>query len=340
MSVPGDKPSQDEIYDRQIRLWGSESQAKMINAKILYINISGVSSEILKNMVLAGISPTLIDERPYPDAVLKTPSSFLSTIERSDHLDLEEVKDSEPPSKRKKKMTVAKAIQPHVEELNPLLGECEINEASSMNSDDYFGRFDIVIASQIGFDEAIRISKATIDRGGKFYLVESFGFSACAILDLGPEHMFRKEIGKDRLSENCKLEIYTSMEEIKNKMLGEMKDRWHKNGPPGVWVSYRSILHYHSVRKKWPHENDASDFVDITSKFLKEQGLKDDYLGNDMALTRLASTATFEIASVTSVMGGIIGNEVIKAISGKGEPANNIVLFDGYGAGCMNFTVR
>ena len=309
----------------------------MINAKILYINISGVSSEILKNMVLAGISSTLIDERPYPDAVLKTPSSFLSPIERFDHL--EEVEEFEPPSKRKKKMTVARAIQPHVEELNPLLGECEINEASSMNSDDFFGKFDIVIASQIGFDEAIRISKATTDRGGKFYLVDSFGFSACAILDLGPEHMFRKEIGKDRLSDNCKLEIYTSMEEIRNKILGEMKDRWHKNGPPSVWVSYRSILHYHSVRKKWPHENDASDFVDITSKFLKEQGLKNDYLGNDIALKRLASTATLEIASVASVMGGIIGNEVIKAISGKGEPANNTLLFDGTDGGCKSFVL-
>jgi ubiquitin-like 1-activating enzyme E1 A len=39
-------------------------------------------------------------------------------------------------------------------------------------------------------------------------------------------------------------------------------------------------------------------------------------------------------------MGGVVGNEVIKAISGKGEPAHNTLLFDGLGTGgCLSFFV-
>jgi ubiquitin-like 1-activating enzyme E1 A len=43
---------------------------------------------------------------------------------------------------------------------------------------------------------------------------------------------------------------------------------------------------------------------------------------------------------VCAVIGGILGNEVIKAISGKGEPANNILMFDGLNGGCKTFLLK
>jgi hypothetical protein len=51
-------------------------------------------------------------------------------------------------------------------------------------------------------------------------------------------------------------------------------------------------------------------------------------LGGEENLRSLALKASAEVSPVCSVLGGIIGNEVIKALSGtKGEPANNILLF-------------
>lgn len=334
-----DNPSKEEIYDRQIRLWGSESQAKMANAKILYVNLGSAAAECLKNTTLAGIQAALCDGRSYPDSVLEMPSSFLSPTERSSGDEDRDSTACEQSSKRRKRMTVAKALQPHVHELNPLLEECEISETSSQDNE-YFGKFDIVIASKIGFDEAIRISKATTTAGGKFYLLHSFGFSACAILDLGPEHTFRKEVGKDKLSDECKLDTYISLEKIRNKKLGDTKDRWHKKGPPSTYAEFKCILHYQSVTNDWPCKDKSVEFVEITKAFLKEEGLDDNYLGDDNALAKLATVAMAEIAPVTSIMGGVIGNEVIKAISGKGEPANNTILLDGYEGSCMNFTVN
>jgi hypothetical protein len=32
---------------------------------------------------------------------------------------------------------------------------------------------------------------------------------------------------------------------------------------------------------------------------------------------------------VCAVLGGMLGNEIIKVVSGKGEPANNTLLLDG-----------
>ena len=40
---------ESDIYDRQIRLWGAESQAKMKNSKVLYVHITGTSAEVISN---------------------------------------------------------------------------------------------------------------------------------------------------------------------------------------------------------------------------------------------------------------------------------------------------
>ncbi|KAJ3131137.1 hypothetical protein HK100_006741, partial [Physocladia obscura] len=52
------------LYDRQIRLWGLEAQNRMRNARILVIGVTGISNEICKNLVLAGVGNiTLLDHR-------------------------------------------------------------------------------------------------------------------------------------------------------------------------------------------------------------------------------------------------------------------------------------
>ena len=338
-------PSESEIYDRQIRLWGAEAQSKMSSCKVLYVNVTGTSSEILKNLILAGIRGAIADGRTYPDALAETPTSFLPPAERTgkdtDHKDDD---DDEPDQKRIKKMSVAKAIQPHILELNPLLEECEINEQEIPSiPSDFFAKFDIVVASNIGVQQAIRISKATTSHNGKFYMVHSFGLYACALIDLGEGHTYRKEIGKDKLSGVLKLDPYTSLEDmLMQKKMGDVKDRWHKSGPPMVYTKYRAILNYCERKGTFPTctEESAVEFVELTRAFLKEQGLESSYLGDEDDLKQLANTATADVSPVCAVMGGVLGNEVIKAISGKGEPANNMLLFDGMDGGCKSFALK
>jgi len=339
-------PSESEIYDRQIRLWGADAQSKMSSAKVLYVNITGISAEILKNLILAGIRAGIADGRPYPEAMAETPTSFLSPADDEKEDDDAEKGDRDslqPETKRVKRMSVAKAMQPHVHELNPLLEECDINE-DDLDSipGDYFAKFDIVIASNISLDEAIRISKVVTSKGGKFMLVQSFGFHACAMLDLGPLHTFRKEIGKDKLSDVMNIKPYTSLEDMAKIKLADVKDRWHKNGPPLIYAKYRAILNYFAQKKAWPSQENEEDFVKVSKSFFKEQGLDENYLGgeNDEELKCLSLTATAEVSPVCAVMGGVLGNEVLKAISSKGEPANNILLFDGMDGGCKSFVLK
>ena len=43
--APADEPTKDEIYDRQLRLWGVQVQQRIGSAKVLVCGLSGTSSE-------------------------------------------------------------------------------------------------------------------------------------------------------------------------------------------------------------------------------------------------------------------------------------------------------
>lgn len=54
-----------ELYDRQIRLWGVNAQSRIRQAKILMLGFNGVASEVAKILTLAGVGClTIVDDSP------------------------------------------------------------------------------------------------------------------------------------------------------------------------------------------------------------------------------------------------------------------------------------
>lgn len=307
------------------------AQAKMSTAKVLYIHVTGVSSEILKNLVLAGIRATLCDNRVYPDEVMDTPTIFLSAQDRA----------AEPSAKKLKYGTVAEAMQPVVQELNPLLGDCEIVSTPVAElSNEFLSQFSIVVASRISVTDAARISQATTAAGGKFFMADCFGMFGAAALDLGNKHTYRPEVGKELL-DPVALEPYVSLEKAFQVPVGDSTNRFHKT-PPTAWIRYRAILAYVEETKEWPSSAKTGEFIKIVQSWIAKDSpsLVDNENLTQDALQDLALVATCEVAPVCSVLGGIIGNEIIKAISGKGEPANNTLLFDSMACKVWTFLVK
>ena len=159
-------------------------------------------------------------------------------------------------------------------------------------------------------------------------------------MDLGPEHQFRKEMGKDKLSDVMKIDPYLPFADMMDVPLSDMTARWDKR-PPKVLTTYLSYLEYQAKTGKWPDEENASDYADKTKTWLAESKIVgEDYLGDDEKLKHIASLADAEVSPVCAVLGGVIGNECIKAISGKAEPANNVLMFDGVDGGCRTFLLK
>jgi ubiquitin-like 1-activating enzyme E1 A len=319
----------------------------MAQSSILYIHVTGLTSEIIKNLVLAGIRAIICDDRPYPESIQSTPSIFLSNniddcVDQDASNETGNDKNDIHVSKKVKR-TVADAMKSKIEELNPLLGECEIcNTPTTQLTSEYISKFSIIVASRLcSIDDAIRISNICTSYGNKFYMADCFGLYGASIFDLGKDHTYRPEIAK-QLLDITTLQNHIPFESIVNHVtLEQATNRFHKV-PPSSWIRYRCILEYVKQKQTWPSTNSANDFVDTITKWIHDTSpsLTHHELLSSNALHELACIATIEIAPICSVLGGILGNEIIKAISGKGEPANNTILFDGITCKAWTFLVQ
>jgi len=318
-------------------------QVKLLSAKVLYVNISGTSLEILKNLVLAGVQPAIFDGRPYMDTISNKPTPLINKFKAE--VDVAEY-DATAKRPRLNSASVASFIRPIVHEMNPLLEECVIDERPLSSIPDHeFSKFDVVIASHISKADAIRIAKATVGAGGKFILVDSFGLMGCAVLDMGKDHLFRREEGKDKLSHPTTNSNYVPFETIITLELSNMKKgRWDKF-PPLPWAIYKSYLDFQQFHGHFPSNTTSDQFVDFAKNWLKDQSkgnglhVSDDLFGSTEEIKCLACIANEEVSPVCAVLGGVVGNEVIKCLSGKGEPANNVLLFEGAESSCRAFFV-
>lgn len=304
----------------------------MSNARVLYINLTGVTCEIMKNLVLAGVAAVVNDSRPYPEAVREMPCSFFHAE------DMESAASSE--NSGSSQCTVAKSVQPKVEELNPLLaGRNSIEERPIAElSDDFFTQFDAIVASRLTVEEAKRISTSLqkVKEGKLFIVTDTFGFDGCAHLDFGVNHKFRREIGKDKLSDLMLVEPYISMTDMMSVPLEGAQGRWDKS-VPRILVLHRLLMDYWSLE-------DKPEFVKYTQDWLAINKLFPSVLSSDVqdsSLDALAEIAQHpEVSPVCAVLGGILGNEIIKSMTGKGEPANNVMLFSGFDGGCRSFLLK
>ncbi|KAM3570119.1 hypothetical protein VYU27_007816 [Nannochloropsis oceanica] len=69
-------------------------------------------------------------------------------------------------------------------------------------------------------------------------------------------------------------------------------------------------------------------FVSESQAALLENGLEEGFLSEE-ELRALAISGRTELSPVCAVIGGILGQEILKAVSRKGEPALNCFLWDG-----------
>ena len=306
----------------------------MSNARVLYVNLTGVTCEIMKNLVLAGVAAVVADDREYPEAVRGVPASFFPAKDMEEIMAKSTATVGEPDAKKAKTTrTVAAAVQPKVEELNPLLQGRNGIEERSIDSlpDDYFKSFDAVVASRLSVEQATRISKALrSDENKLFIMTDTFGLDGAAHLDFGKGHCYRREVGKDKLSDLTKIDPYVSMEEMLALDLAKVKGRWDKS-IPAILVKQRLLMDY------WTG-SDEQPFPAMAESWLEAHNLPTKGMFNVEDLGAIAKDP--ELSPVCAVLGGILGNEVIKALTGKGEPANNTIIFDGLDGGCRTFLLK
>lgn len=158
-----------ELYDRQIRLWGLDSQKRIRAARILISGLNGLGAEIAKNIILSGVkSVTLLDDKNVSE--LDFCSQFLAPHESLG-------------------LNRAEASLMRAQALNPMVEIVVDKESVADKPDDYFYRFDVVVLIEVPTAILVRVNNICRLRGIRFFAGDVWGMNGYAFTDL-QEHEF------------------------------------------------------------------------------------------------------------------------------------------------------
>lgn len=158
-----------ELYDRQIRLWGLESQKRIRAARILISGLNGLGAEVAKNIILSGVkSVTLLDDKTVSE--LDFCSQFLAP------------RDSIGLNRAEASLFRAQALNPMVEIIVD-------KENVAEKPDEYFHRFDVVVLIEVPTPVLVRVNNICRLKGIKFFAGDVWGMNGYVFTDL-QEHEF------------------------------------------------------------------------------------------------------------------------------------------------------
>ncbi|KAH7462498.1 hypothetical protein KRP22_004919 [Phytophthora ramorum] len=297
------------VYDRQMRLWGVEAQKRLQSSRVLVSGLSALGSELVKNLVLAGMGVTLHDTQPATSTAVAT-QFFLSEDDIGKNR--------------------AEACLARVQELNPLVQVSSETKPLADLPDEFFKQFTVVCLVGAELDAELRLDALCRSFGTAFFAARSFGFDGVVFADLG-DHTFRRNaVGADAAPSDPVTVQFPTLEEAQKVQWSSLQST-RKRAPqlPQVFVKNQLLQGFKSKEGiKEITDNHVVDFIQYAREQFRANGLDEDYLSPD-DLQTLVRVADADLVPICAIVAGIMGQEAIKAISQKDEPICNYFCFDG-----------
>ncbi|KAF7722057.1 SUMO-activating enzyme subunit 1 [Apophysomyces ossiformis] len=323
------------IYDRQIRLWGLDAQQRhdvtrnlIRDSHILVAGIRAISNEALKNLALAGVgSITLLDHGIVREEDLG--AQFFLT-----HADIGKNR--------------AVAAAPAIQALNPRVSVQVDQEDIRPKDDAYFQSFDIVCLIHTDPELVTRIDRLRREVNKPFYAADAFGWFGYIFCDL-MTHAYTEE--KKTLPPGAKstqepivkrtkhIEQYDSFEVSLQRDWSNMTLKALKKRVPVVHFLTHSLLKFQQEHKRSPTEHDADLLKQSKAKYLQQMGVSDPDILDDSLIMDLARFYETELAPVAAILGGVLAQEIIRALSGKEFPIQNWFFYNGLDGSGVTYKV-
>ncbi|XP_011160662.1 SUMO-activating enzyme subunit 1 [Solenopsis invicta] len=305
-----------ELYDRQLRLWGLDSQKRLRAAKVLLIGLDGFGAEIAKNIILAGVnSVTFLDHRNVTE--LDRCSQFFVP--------------KEDIGKNR-----AEASLPRAQNLNPMVNINADTSKVDDKPDEYFGQFNIVCAMHCTIPQLKRINRACRKQKVKFFAGDVWGALGYVFIDL-QEHEYVEDVsrtnkvtvseggdsmGKEKIetiivNKKC-TDIFVPFEFILNVPKTSLVRDEEIYYMMLILLNYREKYGEDPLPSDRGCENLKNEAAAIIKKY--ELGDKIDCL--------MESDLYAQLSPVCSIVGGVMAQEIIKAASQKHAPLNNLFTFN------------
>ncbi|EPZ33035.1 NAD(P)-binding domain-containing protein [Rozella allomycis CSF55] len=288
--------SEDEtkLYDRQLRLFGIESQQKIRNARVVIVGkLNSTMQEVLKNLVLVGVGSFLF---------------YKVTEIEDEHLTL-----------------FGASLESTLEHMRTLNHSVKVEKVLHMDDIDY----KIMLAFGLEKNEVINLNNLCRQRDAQFVACDVKGTYAAILID-GLNHQFVTEYKRKSESNKdvevdvieTRKEIYEHVKKIFNlkplgaEILKKLKRSTNLFSPLVPLFIGNEILSTRSA-----YWNDSDNLVLSTSSECLKIGLPGDFVPKELA-EHFQSSEGLDIPFVGALVGGLLSQEVIKLISERDPPAN------------------
>ncbi|TGZ83067.1 hypothetical protein EX30DRAFT_354297 [Ascodesmis nigricans] len=330
--------SADEValYDRQIRLWGMEAQARMRNAKVLIISMRALANEVAKNLVLAGIGSLTVMDPEVVEADDFGAQFFIS----EEHIG----------------MNRAEAAAPAIQRLNPRVPVHIDTGRPEDKPSQFYQQFDLVIPTDLGLDVLLNINAATREAGRPFYAASTYGLYGFIFADLLKHEFVVKRVKSNRATELksesrtrkvtgaretkegdtiwefvTKEEVYVPLSSALSSQIDKTWRPRKRKAVPAVLPGVLALLKFEQSTKHWPdidNKEDVAGFTSLITEVNEELGLPDGHISSEFIRSFL-SNASAELSPVAAVLGGILAQDAINVLAKMEQPVQNILVFDG-----------
>ena len=216
---------------------------------------------------------------------------------------------------------------------------------------DYWQDFDIVVVTGINLKEdLIKLNDACRKAKAKFFCGDIIGFFGYSFSDLGSEHEYVEEVNKpdaedetvdgDGPSKAKKAKTEESEEKVLVKKTAAfptiksafeedfsgLSARKLKRMDPSIFILH-ALLEFYSRENRQPSlqgGDDAESFAKLAAGIADKFGLAGDKIPPEI----FPLLTVGEASPVAAIVGGVLAQEIIKAISNRDQPHKNFFIFN------------
>ncbi|XP_022653003.1 SUMO-activating enzyme subunit 1-like [Varroa destructor] len=298
-----------KLYDRQIRLWGLDAQKRLNKFQVCIAGLTGLGAEVAKNVILAGVSRVdLVDHKNLSKEDLR--SQFMVT----------------PEDVGKNR---AQSSLRYARRLNPMV-DVRVEEEDILNKDEKFLKtFDMIVICDMiptqkvfEFNDLCRKNEIKLIVG---HVLSGLGYFMSDLMDFKYVHetIIHLKDGKKSKHEEMS-ERFPPLREILNAKFVNKRSGGALNKR-----SSRLAFLFHLLLAFYDKHIPKAVTKEQLAKLLPEVAARLE-VGEDLfALDSLDELLQLEPCPVAAVLGGVLGQEVIKVASQNCKPFCNVFLFDG-----------
>jgi len=312
------------------------TQLRLRSARILVVNLGGIGTEIVKNLVLGGLNSIEILD----DSVVKAEDFACQFFLPNDDSVIGELK--------------LPTVVDKIVELNSRVNISTNTELleSVLEKDLYFAQFDLVIATELSKENILKLNSVTRSINVPLYATGLHGMFGYLITDLiSHESNSEKDAGNQLRTPGTKInpsKLITKVEydSSTNKETITIRDVFKPISEIFVSKNLPTQLNKRQMKRlsaafpliftlfELDRPQNPEDDVDI--ELLKKKSLEIAEVFNipaqvitDEYLKLFSKQAFTEFSPIAAILGGAVAQDIIQFLSKKESPINNVLILDG-----------